>query len=712
MTALPGFANQGDTCYVDVILYLLLVPFAKFTRRRILDAPPPVPRVPGCDAVAVVAVLRDAKESIFNAEAVTCQNFRDAINRCTPPGEALQNVPDDPHKVLAILFGVFNINILQLLEPVTGEQTGTVTEPPVLRVDPDQVTDIRTLETGIREDTLGSDGELLASTLLTYLPTTEQPLLVVHVDRMKAAGKVLQEMDVPETLFDHDLRAVVVHIDRPSHYVAFFKYPDPQQACVDTWYLYNDLGPRVDRVGGLDAVLTHPLQPRKNGTLFFYWGGSYPPWEDIQDTYTDAAAPPAHNRPDTSMGAAATAPRPGTTSMAPTAPTTPTRKAGAQPDVTSMGAAATAPTRKTGARPDTTVGAPGSVPAVPQTRPSTSATVQWSASLTAAELAARANILWNLYVEPAGLGYPPHSSAFPKNAIGYLYGTRRPNIERLGRRVRVYAPKDAPGAEVVNLVLQREPANVAMVEYFRANELQAALGWRKSYYRQYYDTTGRLAPNIGVYCRTPVYTRSAINQTNFEQVAFPRGAPMVHVYNMIGLAFDSREQPDYRFHAAMDERARKAAVTNMYTNAFVRVFQCALDRKLTTIVFSAVGTNNFALEYPDMARPDFIFMPALLRARQRVGYRHSMTFMGVRGQPAWVDVVREYGDVGLFPDNLRRVDQDTTLLVNAWDPHSIVGNANAVDNSLDGFMGRITAMGLLCWPATNPHLKIRRVAEV
>ena len=49
---------------------------------------------------------------------------------------------------------------------------------------------------------------------------------------------------------------------------------------------------------------------------------------------------------------------------------------------------------------------------------------------------------------------------------------------------------------------------------------------------------------------------------------------------------------------------------------------------------------------------------------------------------------------------------DQILYVNEWDPWSIVGNGNAGDNSLDGFWGR-SAMSVLCWPQTTPHIKIK-----
>ena len=47
------------------------------------------------------------------------------------------------------------------------------------------------------------------------------------------------------------------------------------------------------------------------------------------------------------------------------------------------------------------------------------------------------------------------------------------------------------------------------------------------------------------------------------------------------------------------------------------------------------------------------------------------------------------------------------LFINAWDPHSLVGNANFTDASMDGYYGRSTAMALLCWPPTNPSMVTR-----
>ena len=63
--------------------------------------------------------------------------------------------------------------------------------------------------------------------------------------------------------------------------------------------------------------------------------------------------------------------------------------------------------------------------------------------------------------------------------------------------------------------------------------------------------------------------------------------------------------------------------------------------------------------------------------------------------------------VGDIPDIL----DETSLFVNAWDPHSVVGNGNAQDKSLDGYFGRLSDLALMCTPLTNPHV-LRNIRTV
>lgn len=61
----------------------------------------------------------------------------------------------------------------------------------------------------------------------------------------------------------------------------------------------------------------------------------------------------------------------------------------------------------------------------------------------------------------------------------------------------------------------------------------------------------------------------------------------------------------------------------------------------------------------------------------------------------------------IFKIDSKKIDK--TLFINAWDPFSIIGNGNANDNTLDGYFGRITAMSVLGWSMTNPHVKFESV---
>ena len=58
-----------------------------------------------------------------------------------------------------------------------------------------------------------------------------------------------------------------------------------------------------------------------------------------------------------------------------------------------------------------------------------------------------------------------------------------------------------------------------------------------------------------------------------------------------------------------------------------------------------------------------------------------------------------------FPDCIAEMDTKTTLFVNAWAPLSVPGNGNEWDDSLDGFIGRITNIAVNGSGMTNPDMQ-------
>ena len=55
-------------------------------------------------------------------------------------------------------------------------------------------------------------------------------------------------------------------------------------------------------------------------------------------------------------------------------------------------------------------------------------------------------------------------------------------------------------------------------------------------------------------------------------------------------------------------------------------------------------------------------------------------------------------------DEIKNLQGNKICYINAWDPHSIAGNGNENDNSLDGYIGANSAVSLLSWPPSNPVL--------
>jgi len=63
--------------------------------------------------------------------------------------------------------------------------------------------------------------------------------------------------------------------------------------------------------------------------------------------------------------------------------------------------------------------------------------------------------------------------------------------------------------------------------------------------------------------------------------------------------------------------------------------------------------------------------------------------------------------VGRFPNDINKAgDLNDALFINAWDCWSVPGNGNNQDNSLDGFIGGNTQIGINGTSLTNPYLDL------
>lgn len=296
--------------------------------------------------------------------------------------------------------------------------------------------------------------------------------------------------------------------------------------------------------------------------------------------------------------------------------------------------------------------------------------------------------------------------AFPEWSINMFLRN-----DNLGKKVMIYYDRDDSIDSVSQVATIREPVNIAMRRFYDVNKMKKYFGWKYGFYGDYYEKHKhqKLAPNIAIYCHTPI--------DNDKR-------RMVHIINSIGLAFDDRRQPDYDFFIKNQENVEM--IGEYYLDKiFPKIYQCAIDHDLDTVVMSYVGANNFARLYENKDEEwyginDFkknVWNKAFLEFFMRnivmlTDKRIRTFFMG--SNPRDLDELNEYfsqhitftpfEDIGYFPQNASKVVQNRTLFVNAWDCWSLAGNGNEMDNSLDGFMGRHTAIAVLTSPITNPYL--------
>merc|ERR1712151_1375092 len=132
------------------------------------------------------------------------------------------------------------------------------------------------------------------------------------------------------------------------------------------------------------------------------------------------------------------------------------------------------------------------------------------------------------------------------------------------------------------------------------------------------------------------------------------------------------------------------------------------------------GAGAFAANYPGGRIYEEVWIPACEKSlskwagKLREGGVTEVSMMG--GENAadgpLQNIVENFGFAwhvyGFFPDPFRAQlggKLPKALVVNAWDCWSLIGNGNFRDNSLDGFIGRTTALAVLGWPMTNPYLQ-------
>lgn len=301
--------------------------------------------------------------------------------------------------------------------------------------------------------------------------------------------------------------------------------------------------------------------------------------------------------------------------------------------------------------------------------------------------------------------------AFPQNTIDLLKNNFK-QYEEYAKHSVVYYDKGDEFIDVYKLSYFREAVNMTMS--FR--NYITFLGSKKGYYGTYYEKHNKLAPNIAIFCRTRVFP--------YDNEIFVQKD--INVINSIGYGFDTPLQPDYNFFSKNNwaiVKDEKLYLT--YQKKIIhKIFCCAIQNKLTNIIIGSVGAGYFgAMIEGGPAKATYFLFKAIRdyiseNLQKIMATIKEISFMTGKNYESIEETMTFIKNVQLKTEKEQRIpdvitnktqeELNKTLFVNAWDPWSIVGNGNAVDESLDGRFGRRTDMSILSWPVTNPWIKYQQ----
>lgn len=243
---------------------------------------------------------------------------------------------------------------------------------------------------------------------------------------------------------------------------------------------------------------------------------------------------------------------------------------------------------------------------------------------------------------------------------------------------------------------ERELCNFSTVPAFDVAAFSAVTGFSTAYYRRYFEQTHELAPIVTFFCRTPA---------DIAYVGLASGRPTINVLTVPSLMFDHVDQPDYQYYVK-SAGVRASELHRAYERIYSLIFRAAKRHGCTTVVMPLVGSGIAAQLFPGGLQNSYI-APAIATAVRAepsvtpflIGAAGGNVLAALRASGVVID------DIGLFPQCVNLFDNATlpsVLFVNSGDPIALPGNGHDCDGSLNGRIGRCTAIGVLA-PLLNPN---------
>jgi hypothetical protein len=271
---------------------------------------------------------------------------------------------------------------------------------------------------------------------------------------------------------------------------------------------------------------------------------------------------------------------------------------------------------------------------------------------------------------------------------------------------------DSPN-DVVALLAGREPTHIGSSCIYNAENACAGVEGAYGPLARRALEYGQLPPNIATMAYVPIYNKDTGTSTT------------VWITNLIGLALDHEMQPDFIWWETQGKSTM--ALVRFYTKVMRKAFASARHVEAKRLVLTAMGTGD-SVDLVGMRQQNFIhnvLLPAIHNASKEIQAEPIEFSVGGRALQLRVPwgvlsltsagdeyLGEQFGNIGSFPECFSTESSELlaeTVVCNAWDPWSIAGNGNEHDAnaSLDGNIGRASAVAILTHPATNPYLLCR-----
>lgn len=276
------------------------------------------------------------------------------------------------------------------------------------------------------------------------------------------------------------------------------------------------------------------------------------------------------------------------------------------------------------------------------------------------------------------------------------------SLPDLLKSFRVYSNLDPVTQDKMSF--QRELWNVGFDDTSAGSKNMDALGVSIGHAKKMAQEASGSVPDVllpgnqlAICMNTPIRTTSG----NIKNIT---------VVSCVGPALDSPDQPEFPAYVSGtiggEGENAQALKTEPYTKAFKTIKSQVLEAaennpQSKRVVLSAIGLNSFLSGLHGQARIEAIrigteILADLATELRKKGKTVIFTDNG-KSSPMMDEINKHLGQAPLKLAGSIPGDwiEDDDLILNAWDPHSLVGNKLALDASIDGFIGRNTLLHFL-----------------